>query len=108
MHQPAGERWHCDAENGKPPKDGLFMPSRRRAAEPVTRGVLDRVEERFPGTLGTLRPFLWQVARDRSLAGTLPQFGEARDAMLPDCCQGCVYDPKLKRGEGACPWMLSA
>lgn len=112
MHQPAGERWHSDAKNGKPPKDSLFMPAPPPGADdPVTRGLLDRVDERFPGSFGTLRLFLWQVtragteaARDRSLAGTLPQFGEAQGAMLSDCCQGCVYDPKLKRGEGACPW----
>jgi len=88
--EPAGGRWNFDAENRKPPKQGMAVPEVARfAPDGVTVDVLELVESRFPGRFGELRPFWFAVTRAdaeaafaRFLRVGLPRFGDFQDAML--------------------------
>ena len=89
---PACGSWNYDAENRKPPKDGLSPPS-PPIFEPdeITSEVLELVEERFADHPGALRPFPFAVTRsdakaalDHFVQNALPLFGDYQDAMLRD------------------------
>ena len=90
--EPAGGKWNYDAENRKPPKDGLDAPA-RLAFEPdaISRDVLRLVAARFPDNFGDLEPFSFattraeaEKARDYFMKAALPRFGDYQDAMLKD------------------------
>jgi len=87
---PVGGQWNYDAENRKPPKDGLKVPSPYRTPpDDVTQAVLTLVEAAFPDHFGDLHPFHFAVTRagaidvlDHFITERLPYFGDYQDAML--------------------------
>lgn len=87
---PEGGKWNFDADNRKPAKGDLFMPTPCRAdPDQTTRAVLDLVAARFPHHFGTLEPFWFAVTREgaeralaRFIREALPDFGAYQDAML--------------------------
>ncbi|MHA6264896.1 cryptochrome/photolyase family protein [Arenibacterium sp. CAU 1754] len=89
---PVGGKWNFDAENRKPPDDGLSVPRPKRfTPDDITSGVLDLVETEFADNFGTLDPFWFAVTRkdalgalDHFVAEALPNFGDFQDAMLAD------------------------
>lgn len=88
--RPAGGKWNFDADNRKPAKPDLFMPSPKRfAPDRITQEVLDLVGRSFPDNIGTLEPFWFAVTRseaqeacDHFLEAALASFGTYQDAML--------------------------
>ncbi len=90
--EPEGGRWNFDAENRKPAKTDLFMPSPARAEpDEITQAVLDLVAQRFPDHFGDLEPFWFAVTAEGAEAAlkqfleqALPSFGDYQDAMLAD------------------------
>lgn len=87
---PEGGQWNFDAENRKPPKEGLLIPQ-AYTAEPddISREVMALVGERFRSHFGDLEPFFFAVTRDQALAcldrfidERLHRFGDYQDAML--------------------------
>ena len=88
--QPVGGKWNFDAENRKPAKADLFMPSPHRVTpDAITEDVLTLVAERFVDHFGDLEPFWFGVARSDALAAldhfietALVNFGDYQDAML--------------------------
>jgi len=90
--QPVGGQWNYDAENRKPPKEGLVVPPPTRfAADDITTEVLTLVEAEFPDHFGDLLPFDFAVTSaqarhvlDEFIAQRLPQFGSYQDAMVAD------------------------
>jgi deoxyribodipyrimidine photolyase-related protein len=89
---PAGGQWNYDAENRKPPKEGLRFPPRpHHTPDSITADVLKRVAERFGKHFGALEPFGLAVTREQALADLdhfitrlLPRFGDYQDAMLAE------------------------
>ena len=90
--EPEGGKWNYDAENRKPPPDGIdFGGPMQFTPDETVEEVLDLVEARFGDGFGTLRPFHFATepgqAR-RALAHfvrhALPRFGDYQDAMLKD------------------------
>lgn len=87
---PEGGKWNYDAENRKPAKADLFMPSPHRVEpDETTRAVLDLVRQRFDTHFGDLEPFWFGVtavdaetALDHFIEVALPSFGDYQDAML--------------------------
>ena len=88
--KPAGGKWNYDADNRKPAKPDLFMPSPKRfAPDRITQEVLDLVARRFPDHIGKLEPFWFAVTRsgaqeafEHFLKTALAEFGTYQDAML--------------------------
>jgi deoxyribodipyrimidine photolyase-related protein len=88
--QPEGGQWNFDAENRKPAKRDLFMPSPLRIdPDPDVRAVLELVKARFDDHFGDLEPFWFPVTRadaEKAVAHffrtSLAQFGDYQDAML--------------------------
>ncbi|MEO1303762.1 MAG: cryptochrome/photolyase family protein [Pseudomonadota bacterium] len=88
--QPEGGKWNYDAENRKPAKADLFMPTPpRHAPDAVTEDVLALVEQRFGNHFGDLTPFWFGVTRadadaavDHFIEAALANFGDYQDAML--------------------------
>lgn len=87
---PTGGQWNYDAENRKPPTEGLTVPTPFRAEpDQVTRDVMDLVHRRFADHFGDLEPFHYAVDRkgalaalDLFVASRLAQFGDYQDAMI--------------------------
>lgn len=87
--EPEGGRWNFDAENRKPPKPNLVVPSPVRfEPDTITQEVLDLVAERFASHFGDLEPFWFGVTTDQAhaaldhfIAVALPSFGDYQDAM---------------------------
>jgi len=88
--QPEGGQWNYDAENRKPPKDGLDVPeSYTGQIDSITQECIDLVEDRFANHFGDLYPFYFAVTRDQALYALnkfieerLSQFGDYQDAMV--------------------------
>lgn len=88
--QPEGGKWNYDAENRKPAKADLFMPTPLRATpDAITEDVLALVSNRFDNHFGDLTPFWFGVTRDAAEAAldhfietALAKFGDYQDAML--------------------------
>jgi len=88
--EPVGGQWNFDAENRKPAKADLFMPTPRRfAPDADTQAVLALVAGEFPDHFGDLEPFWLPVTRSDAetaashfLRECLPHFGDYQDAML--------------------------
>ncbi len=98
-NQPEGGKWNYDAENRKPPKDGLNIPQ-TYSAEPdaITCEVLALVADKFNAHFGDLEPFHFAVTRDQALVA-LHQFIDQRLCFFGD------YQDAMIEGE---PWMYHA
>ena len=89
---PAGGAWNYDAENRKPPPEGVdFGGPMQFTPDAITEDVLSLVEARFGGNFGRLRPFTFAVTRGQArralshfIRNALPRFGDYQDAMLSD------------------------
>jgi len=87
---PTGGRWNYDAENRKPPKDGLVVPKPYcNGIDNITDEVIDLVAEQFPDHFGDLKPFYFAVTRDQAfnalqlfIKTRLSHFGDYQDAMI--------------------------
>lgn len=87
---PQGGQWNFDAENRKPAKGDLFMPSPVKVQpDPITQDVLELVEETFAKNFGRLDGFWFAVTRKDALVAlehfastALAGFGDYQDAML--------------------------
>ncbi len=88
--KPEGGQWNYDAENRKPPREGLSAPE-RPLFEPddITAECIALVEDRFGDHFGTLESFAWPVtaaqaeeAADAFFAERLGKFGDYQDAMV--------------------------
>jgi len=90
--KPEGGEWNYDAENRKPPKEGLDVPPPYTAQrDAITNQVLQLVTERLSDHFGDLEPFHFAVTRDQAryalrkfIDERLPYFGTYQDAMLQD------------------------
>ncbi|CAN0535614.1 unnamed protein product, partial [Ectocarpus sp. 8 AP-2014] len=88
--KPEGGKWNYDAENRKPPKEGLDIPQTYMAVpDDITREVMDLVAERFSDHFGDLEPFHFAVTRDQARTALrqfidqrLCHFGDYQDAMI--------------------------
>ncbi len=88
--QPVGGQWNYDSENRKPPTDGLNIPKPYTGnIDPITREVLQLVQERFNSHFGDLEPFYFAVTREQALEvlnkfinERLNHFGDYQDAMI--------------------------
>jgi len=88
--EPVGGKWNFDAENRKPPAEGLKSP--RRISHPkdqITKTVLALVEKRFAGHMGSLDSFHFAVTAaqaeielEQFIDEILPGFGDYQDAMV--------------------------
>ncbi len=89
---PEGGKWNYDAENRKPAKTDLLIPSPLHTEpDDITSDVLKLVSERFADHFGDLEPFWFGVTRNQALAAldqfiesALPSFGDYQDAMLKE------------------------
>ncbi|MEP3639971.1 MAG: cryptochrome/photolyase family protein [Paracoccaceae bacterium] len=89
---PIGGQWNYDAENRKPPANGLDVPETYKAdPDEITQDVMALVETHFPDHFGDLFPFHFAVNRDQALAALdefiarrLRLFGDYQDAMIQD------------------------
>lgn len=88
--KPVGGKWNYDAENRKPPKEGLNVPTPYAATpDAITRKVMELISKRFPDHFGDLEPFYLAVTRDQALKALdlfitqrLKDFGTYQDAMV--------------------------
>jgi deoxyribodipyrimidine photolyase-related protein len=88
--KPVGGQWNFDAQNRKPPKDGMGIPTPYQSRpDDITNDVLDLVEARFGSHFGDLQPFHFAVTRQQALNALdqfidqrLAQFGDYQDAMV--------------------------
>jgi deoxyribodipyrimidine photolyase-related protein len=87
---PVGGKWNYDAENRKPPKEGLTIPAEYRGeVDTITTEVIQLVADTFDSHFGDLEPFYFAVTRKQALYvlnkfidERLNQFGDYQDAML--------------------------
>ena len=87
---PVGGKWNYDAENRKPPKQGLSIPAPyQNDIDAITQEVITLVGERFEAHFGDLAPFHLGVTRQQALDALehfieqrLNQFGDYQDAMI--------------------------
>ena len=94
--QPLGGKWNFDAENRKPPKQGLTIPEPYTGKiDTITQEVIDLVAERFNDHFGDLTPFYFAVTRADALQ-VLKQFIDQRFNHFGD------YQDAMIEGE---PWM---
>ncbi|MDR7030198.1 cryptochrome/photolyase family protein [Rhizobium rosettiformans] len=88
--EPVGGKWNFDAENRKPPAEGLKGPRRiSHRKDDITTDVLALVEERFAENMGSLDSFHYAVTSDQAemelqqfIDEILPNFGDYQDAMV--------------------------
>lgn len=87
---PVGGKWNFDAENRKPPAEGLKGPKRiSHTKDEITTSVLAMVEERFGTHMGSLESFHFAVTAAQAekelqqfIDEILPTFGDYQDAMV--------------------------
>ncbi len=87
---PIGGQWNYDAENRKPPANGLDIPETYKVTpDEITQDVITLVEMHFSDHFGDLFPFHFAVTRDQALAALdefitrrLRLFGDYQDAMI--------------------------
>jgi len=87
---PVGGKWNFDAENRKPPAEGLKGPKRiSHPKDAITTSVLAMVEERFDTHMGSLESFHFAVTAAQAekelqqfVDEILPTFGDYQDAMV--------------------------
>lgn len=87
---PAGGQWNYDAENRKPPKEGLDVPAPYiGTVDDITQEVISLVSKHFDTHFGDIEPFYFAVTRadalqvlDQFIEQRLPHFGDYQDAMI--------------------------
>ena len=87
---PVGGQWNYDAENRKPPKNGLDIPATYKSEpDSITAEVSDLVAREFDDHFGDIHPFYFAVTRAQALIALsqfieqrLIHFGDYQDAML--------------------------
>ena len=95
-NDPIGGQWNYDAENRKPPKAGLNIPSPYVGeCDDITQDALSLAAGHFNDHFGDLEPFYFAVTRDEALQ-VLDQFIEQRLSHFGD------YQDAMVQGE---PWM---
>lgn len=90
--QPLGGKWNYDAENRKPPQEGLAVPQPYMApVDEITREVIKLVASNFKDHFGDIEPFYFATTREGALAvlkqfieQRLVNFGDYQDAMVQD------------------------
>ncbi|MHA7841468.1 MAG: cryptochrome/photolyase family protein [Gammaproteobacteria bacterium] len=90
--QPIGDQWNYDAENRKPPKEGLTVPKPyTHHPDDITQEVITLVADHFSDHFGDLKPFYFAVTRKQALTvlrhfikERLCHFGDYQDAMIED------------------------
>ncbi|MGC6536144.1 MAG: cryptochrome/photolyase family protein [Candidatus Puniceispirillaceae bacterium] len=90
--EPVGGKWNYDADNRKPPKDGLVIPAKTAfAPDNITNDVLALIEAEFADHVGELAGFDFAVTAsqaeqvlDAFIAERLADFGHYQDAMITD------------------------
>lgn len=88
--EPTGGQWNFDAENRKPPQEGLHIPKPyANPPDQITRDVMAMVGGRFGDHFGDLEPFYFAVTRAQALEALnlfitqrLAHFGDYQDAMI--------------------------
>ena len=97
--EPAGGKWNYDAENRKPPKQGLEIPPTYQSTpDAITREVLSLVAKEFDEHFGDLEPFHFAVTTEQAKKA-LRQFIDERLCTFGD------YQDAMLQGE---PWMYHA
>jgi deoxyribodipyrimidine photolyase-related protein len=89
-NDPIGGQWNYDAENRKPPKEGLTIPPPYIGKiDNITQDCISLVSERFDAHFGDVEPFYFAVTRadalqvlDQFVEQRLPHFGDYQDAMI--------------------------
>ena len=89
-NDPIGGKWNYDAENRKPPKEGLTIPHPYIGkVDKITQEVISLVSRRFNSHFGDVEPFYFAVKRsdalhvlDQFIEQRLPHFGDYQDAMI--------------------------
>ena len=87
---PEGGKWNYDAQNRKPPKTGLNIPTPKVIKrDKITESVLALVDRHFADHFGDLKPFSFAVTRKQALQvlntfinERLVYFGDYQDAMI--------------------------
>jgi deoxyribodipyrimidine photolyase-related protein len=87
---PIGGQWNYDADNRKPPKDGLTIPLPYTGkVDDITQEVISLVSEHFDNHFGDIEPFYFAVTRedalqvlDRFIEQRFTHFGDYQDAMI--------------------------
>ena len=87
---PVGGQWNYDAENRKPPTNGLDIPATYKSMpDSITAIVSDLVARKFDDHFGDIHPFHFAVTRAQALIALrqfieqrLMHFGDYQDAML--------------------------
>jgi deoxyribodipyrimidine photolyase-related protein len=87
---PVGGHWNYDAENRKPPKEGLNIPKPyNNNIDSITSEVIALVAKFFPNHFGDLEPFYFATTRGHALQALqlfieqrLLNFGDYQDAMI--------------------------
>lgn len=90
--KPAGGEWNYDANNRKPIKSKIEIPTTyKNKSDAITNEVLSLVEKRFASHFGDLYPFHYGVTRAEAIAALklfieerLCLFGDYQDAMLEE------------------------
>ncbi|MEO0938373.1 MAG: cryptochrome/photolyase family protein [Pseudomonadota bacterium] len=88
--QPAGGQWNYDAENRKPPPEGIdFGGPMQFTPDAVTEDVLALVAREYGNHFGDLRPFWFATDQEQArralshfVRHALPKFGDFQDAMM--------------------------
>jgi len=89
-NEPLGGQWNYDAENRKPPKDGLTIPPPYTSkVDGITQDVISLVSKRFASHFGDIEPFYFAVTRadalqvlNQFITQRLCHFGDYQDAMI--------------------------
>ncbi len=87
---PIGGKWNYDAENRKPPKEGLTIPAPYMGKiDDITYDVISLFSKYFNDHFGDIEPFYLAVTRtdalkvlDQFIEQRLPHFGNYQDAMI--------------------------
>ena len=88
--KPIGGQWNYDAQNRKPPKEGLTIPPPYIGKiDDITQDVISLTAQHFDHHFGDLEPFYFAVTRaealevlDLFIEQRLPHFGDYQDAMI--------------------------
>ncbi|GGD48770.1 cryptochrome/photolyase family protein [Erythrobacter arachoides] len=88
--KPLGGEWNLDAQNRKPPQEGLSAPERLKfEPDAITQDCIALVEEQFADHFGSLERFEWPVTREEAeeaadafFAERIENFGPYQDAMV--------------------------
>ena len=89
-HKPVGKQWNFDAENRKPPRNGLTVPKPyTKRIDGISKDVINLVKKKFSDHFGDLDFFYFAVTREQALKALdlfidqrLINFGDYQDAMI--------------------------